>query len=89
MGYVYVLGCFDGSYYLGSSADVMGRVKAHQEGKVKYTKSRLPVVVLFIEEFRNYQEAYRFEIKAKSWKKRSSIEKMLEKSDNIASRFKI
>ncbi len=87
MGYTYVLKCIDNSYYVGSSANLQTRIAAHIAGKVKYTKSRLPIKLIFVKQFLSYGEAIKFEMKIKSWKKRKSIEKMLSKPDNIANRF--
>ncbi len=88
MAYCYVLKCKkDNSYYIGSTKDIIARLKTHQKGEVKYTKSRLPVELIFLKEFPNYNDAFQFERRVKSWKKRKSIEKMLEKSDNIASKY--
>lgn len=50
--YVYLLRCGDGTLYCGYTDDVEKRLKAHASGKgAKYTKSRLPVELVFVEEF--------------------------------------
>lgn len=77
----------DNSYYVGSTKIIENRLKAHLKGFVKYTKSRLPLKLIFLKEFENYTEARIFELKVKSWKKRESIERMLNKPDNIASQY--
>lgn len=89
MGYTYILKCFDGSYYVGSTANIGNRLIAHKTAKVKYTKSRLPFKLIFVKEFKDYPEAKKFEYKVKSWKKRKSIEKMLSKPDNIAYKYNL
>ncbi len=63
MGYVYVLKCSDGSYYVGSSARIEDRINAHEKGFVKYTKTRLPVKLVFVKEFNSYNKAFLFEKK--------------------------
>ena len=84
MVYAYVLKSQkDNSYYVGSTKNIDKRFKQHTKGEVKYTKSRLPLKLIFLKEFETYSEARSFEIKIKSWKKRSSIEKMLNKPDNL------
>ncbi|KKQ87834.1 MAG: Excinuclease abc c subunit domain protein [Candidatus Woesebacteria bacterium GW2011_GWB1_38_8b] len=60
------------------------RLRDHRKGRVKFTKGKRPVKMIFLKEFVNYSQAYQFEKKIKSWKKRVSIERMLSKSDNIA-----
>lgn len=89
MGYTYVLKCSGGSYYIGSSTNIKERLAAHETAKVKYTKSRLPIKLIFVKEFQAYSEVKSFEYKIKSWKKRKSIEKMLLKPDNIAYKYNL
>ena len=50
--YFYVLKCADGSLYTGYTTDVDKRLSTHNQGKgAKYTRSRLPVTLLYQEEF--------------------------------------
>ena len=49
--FVYMLRCRDGSLYTGYTDDVDRRVAVHNSGKgAKYTRSRLPVQVVYREE---------------------------------------
>ena len=46
--WVYMLRCRDGSLYTGSTTDVERRCALHNAGKgAKYTRSRLPVVLVW------------------------------------------
>lgn len=55
--YMYVLECADGSLYTGYTTDLDKRLATHNAGKgAKYTKSRLPVKLLYHETF-NYKNA--------------------------------
>ncbi len=83
MAYVYVLKCSDKSFYTGATKDIKKRLSKHKKGMVKYTKSRLPVDLVFLKRFVAFKDALKFEKKVKSWKKRSSILKMLNKDDNL------
>ena len=48
---VYILRCRDGSFYTGIAKDVQARVKQHTEGRgAAYTRSRLPVTLLYQED---------------------------------------
>ena len=48
--FVYLLRCRDGSLYCGSTNDVAARVAAHNAGRgAKYTRSRLPVTLVYYE----------------------------------------
>ena len=50
--YMYVLECSDGTLYTGYSTDVQKRLAVHNTGKgAKYTRARLPVKLLYQEEY--------------------------------------
>ena len=51
MGYlVYILRCGDGTLYTGCTNDLPRRLQAHQSGRgAKYTRSRLPVELVYQE----------------------------------------
>lgn len=50
--FVYILKCVDNTFYTGYTTDVMERCKTHNKGKgAKYTRSRLPVEVVYVQEF--------------------------------------
>ena len=51
MGYlVYILLCGDGTLYTGCTNDLDRRLRAHQAGRgAKYTRSRLPVELVYRE----------------------------------------
>ena len=50
MYYVYMLSCGDGSLYTGIAADVEKRLRQHQSGTgAKYTRSHLPVTLVYQE----------------------------------------
>ena len=58
MNYTYILECADGTYYCGWTNDLEKRVKVHNEGKGgKYTRARLPVKLVYHEEFDTKEEA--------------------------------
>ena len=52
MNYAYILECGDGTLYTGWTNDLEKRLKTHNEGKGgKYTRSRLPVKLVYFEEY--------------------------------------
>lgn len=58
MNYTYMLRCADGSLYTGWTNDPVRRLAAHQAGKGgKYTRSRLPVELVWLEEHATKEEA--------------------------------
>jgi predicted GIY-YIG superfamily endonuclease len=55
---VYILRCGDGSLYTGIAKDVRARIKQHSEGRgAAYTRSRLPVTLLYQQEGLTHSKA--------------------------------
>lgn len=68
MNYTYIVRCSDGTLYTGWTNDLDKRLKAHNEGKgAKYTKSRLPVFLVYYERFDSKEEAMSREWQLKRW----------------------
>lgn len=62
MYYVYMLHCGDGTLYTGFAADVARRVAVHNSGRgAKYTRSRLPVTLVYQETLPDKSAALRRE----------------------------
>ena len=58
MNYVCLLRCSDGSLYCGWTTNLTARLKAHNSGEgAKYTRSRLPVELVFYETCEDRHEA--------------------------------
>jgi predicted GIY-YIG superfamily endonuclease len=73
---VYILRCGDGSLYTGIAKDVQARVKQHSEGRgATYTRTRLPVKLLYQQKGLTRSEALIREarIKAMSRSKKEEI----------------
>ena len=50
--------CRDGSLYTGYTNDLDNRIETHNSGRgVKYTRSRLPVELVYFDEFSTKEEA--------------------------------
>lgn len=80
MNYTYVLECADGSLYTGWTNNVEKRLEAHNSGKgAKYTKSRRPVRLVYLEEFETKEEAMRREYAIKHMSRKEKIQ-MIKKS---------
>ncbi len=68
---MYIIECADGSYYTGSTNDLEVRIIQHQNGEgANYTKSRLPVKLIYIEEFQQIDEAFRREKQVQGWSRK-------------------
>ena len=66
MNYVYILKCSDESLYTGWTNSLEKRIKAHNNRKgAKYTKARLPVELVYFEEYEDKIEAMKREYEIK------------------------
>ncbi|MEG1535718.1 MAG: GIY-YIG nuclease family protein [Clostridia bacterium] len=75
MFYIYILECADGTLYCGYTNDIVARVATHNAGKgAKYTKGRLPVEMIYSEQFDTKSQAL---IRECAIKKLSRKEKLL------------
>lgn len=64
--WTYLLECADGSLYCGWTNDLDRRIEAHNNGKgARYTRSRLPVRLVYTERFDTPREAMRRECSIK------------------------
>lgn len=79
--YFYLLRCSDGSLYAGICIDLEQRVQTHQNGKgAKYTRSRLPVALVYNEQHRSKGEALRREAAVKKWTKQRKEELLRDRA---------
>jgi putative endonuclease len=68
MAWMYILECSDGTYYVGSTKDLEYRFSEHQQGKgAIYTSRRLPVRLVYSEEFERVADAYAREKQVQNW----------------------
>lgn len=70
-GYVYILECADGSYYTGSTKEIKKRLHQHEIGHgANHTKKRLPVTLVYLEEFTRIDEAFSREKEIQGWSRK-------------------
>lgn len=63
---VYIVECVDGTYYTGWTNDIEKRIKTHNSKKgAKYTRSRVPVVLRYLESLPDRSSALKREIQIK------------------------
>jgi predicted GIY-YIG superfamily endonuclease len=68
MAWMYILECIDGSYYVGSTNDLKRRLKEHQDGRgARYTTRRLPVKLVYSEEYNHVAEVFEREKQVQNW----------------------
>jgi putative endonuclease len=71
MAWMYILKCSDGSYYVGSTKNLDLRFSQHQNGKgSKYTSGRLPVELIYYEEYERVADAFYREKQVQGWTRR-------------------
>jgi putative endonuclease len=74
MYFVYILECIDGSYYTGSTNDIVKRFKNHIDGKGgRYTRSHKPIKVIYKENFKTKSDALKREIQIKKFTKKEKL----------------
>ncbi len=87
-GWVYILECADGSYYTGSTNNLELRLAQHQAGEgANHTKKRLPVKLVYCEEFQRIDDAFYREKQIQGWsreKKEALIKGMPENLKKLA-----
>ena len=68
---MYILECVDGSYYTGSTKDLERRLWEHQNMLgANYTKKRLPVKLVYYEEYLRIDEAFYREKQVQGWSRK-------------------
>ena len=87
MNYTYMLQCADGTFYTGWTNDLPKRLKTHSAGKGgKYTRSRLPVKLVYAEEHEERAEAMRREVQIKRLSRKRK-QALLDSAGNVAPAF--
>ena len=73
-GFLYILLCADGSFYTGSTNDLERRLQEHQNGEgANHTRKRLPVELVYSEEYGWIDEAYYRERQIHGWSREKKI----------------
>lgn len=68
--YCYIVQCADGTFYTGWAVDPLKRVAVHNKGRgAKYTKMRLPVKLVYVEEQPDRTSAMKRELAIKRMKR--------------------
>ncbi len=78
MPVVYILRCTDQTLYTGWTTNIERRVKAHNAGRgAKYTRTRAPVQVVYLEEQPDRRAAMQRELQIKRMKRYQKL-KLIE-----------
>lgn len=85
---MYILKCHDDSYCTGSTINLEKRIQEHQKGEgANHTKKRLPVQLVYFEEFSRIDLAFYREKQVQGWtrkKKEALIEGFTNKLNSLA-----
>jgi putative endonuclease len=75
MAYTYIVKCADSTYYTGWTTDITARVAAHN-AKIgaRYTRSRVPVQLVYWEEYGDKQSAQRREAAIKKMTRAQKVQ---------------
>ena len=80
---MYILLCADGSYYTGSTIDLERRLVQHQIGEgANHTKKRLPVSLLYYEEYQRIDDAFYREKQVQGWSRKKK-EALIEGKNDL------
>lgn len=75
MYYIYILKCSDNTLYTGFTNNLENRIKVHNSGKgAKYTRYRLPVQLVYYEEFETKSDALKREHQIKKFSRKAKLE---------------
>ena len=73
--YLYILQTVDNTLYCGIAKDVLKRFEEHLSQKgAKYTKARLPIELVYFEEYQDKREAMKREYAIKQLKRKEKLE---------------
>lgn len=65
-------------YYHGHTSNIDIRLKRHNEGWTKSTKSGRPWELMYFEEYFTKSEAIKRELEVKGWKNRKLVEELIK-----------
>ncbi|WP_438710238.1 GIY-YIG nuclease family protein [Aquimarina muelleri] len=89
---MYILECNDGSYYTGSTKYLQRRLAQHQKGVgANHTKKRLPVKLLYYEQYNRIDTAFYREKQVQGWsraKKEALIRGALETLPGLSKAYR-
>jgi len=79
MFYIYIIKSISsGKYYIGCTDNINRRLSEHNSSQSKYTRKKGPWMLKYTEQYTTLSEARMRELKIKGWKKRKSIEKLID-----------
>lgn len=90
MCYVYILECSDSTLYTGWTTDIQRRLKTHLSGQgAKYTRCRLPVKLVYFEEYHDKISAQKREYAIKKLSRKEKLDLIQSTSSSLISISKL
>ena len=91
-GWMYILVCNDGSYYTGSTIDLLRRFTQHKNGEgANHTRKYPPIKLVYFEEYPRIDYAFNREKQIQGWsrkKKEALIAGKLDKLPEFAKAYR-
>jgi predicted GIY-YIG superfamily endonuclease len=82
--YLYILECRDKSLYIGSTNNLEERINQHQKGEgSRYTSCRLPIKLVYVEEFHKISDAFYREKQLQGWSKKKKIALIEKRKEDL------
>jgi uncharacterized protein (TIGR02453 family) len=86
--FVYLARCRDGTLYTGVAVDPVARLASHNRGRgARYTRSRRPIVLVWLERAPDRGAAQRREYAIKQWPRRAKEALMSKPAPSVAAKF--
>ena len=76
-GTTYILECYNGDYYIGSTDNLTRRFNEHLQGRNKSTKHKRPVKIVYLRNFETLKEARSFEYFIKRQRNKNFYKKLI------------
>jgi predicted GIY-YIG superfamily endonuclease len=71
--WTYMLHCRGGAFYTGHTDDLERRIGEHEHGLSEFTRERLPVTLVWSEQFGTREEALAVERRIKGWSRAKKL----------------
>ncbi|MDE2420272.1 MAG: GIY-YIG nuclease family protein [Gammaproteobacteria bacterium] len=73
-GFMYILKCSNGSFYVGSTQNIEARLEQHQQGQgSNFTRKHFPVKLVYQEEYDRIDEAFSREKQIQGWSRAKKL----------------
>ena len=69
----------DGSFYIGTTQNVDARILRHNQGRSKYTRTKRPLNLVYVEDYPDRSSAMKREYAIKRRKSKDYIAKLIER----------